>query len=110
MKIAFDYKGATPEDLKTILELFYEQFKESLGTDGEPLEIGKINVYISLNNRTDNAILSYTNEGTPISWLVKNRELQKTNKKIVAKLTDTENAEDKLVVYQDIERENKRWR
>ena len=111
MRICFDYKGATPEDIKTVLELFYENYKDVLGTDGEPVEIGKINVYIALNNKTDNDTLGIVDEdGDTIFWTVKNRIMQKTNKVPIANFSDPENPDDTLIVYKGKERPNKTWR
>lgn len=111
MRIKFDYKGATPEDIETVLKHFYETYQDSLGTDGEPIEIGKINIYISINNHTDNKNLFIQDkDGDTISWTVKNRVMQKTNKKAIVTFVDTENDEDKLIIYRDKERQNKKWR
>lgn len=110
MRISFDYKGATPKDIEKVVELFYEKYKDELGTDDEPIEIGKINVYISLNNKTDNANLSTVNENGEItSWTVKNRVMKSTNKNLIAKFTDTQNPDDIVTVYEGKEQRNKRW-
>lgn len=110
MKIKFDYKEVSTEDIKTVIDLFYEKCKDSLGKDNEKIEMGKINVYISLNNKTDNEILYLQDEEkNSLYWLVKNRIMKKTNKKTIAKFIDTEDPEHSIVIYEDKEKTNKNW-
>jgi hypothetical protein len=110
MKISFDYKNVDPEDIQIILEEFYKKYKNSKGTDGELVEIGKINIYISLKNQTDGAFLNILgDDGNPISWVIKNREIKNTNKKLLAMFNDSEKVDEKIFLYQDKERQNNRW-
>lgn len=110
MRISFDYKGVTPKDIENVIKLFYEEYKNELGTDGEVVEIGKVNVYIALNNKTDNSTLLTTDkDGDITSWTVKNRIMKNTNKELFTKFTDTENPDDITAVYIGKERKNKTW-
>lgn len=109
MKIHFDYKDVSPDDIQEVVQFFYEKYKNDLGTDGKQVEMGKVNVYISIQNQTDSTPLDVVSNGKIISWIVKKQPLQKTNKELIGKLEDSESQENQLFVYKSIENSNKRW-
>ena len=100
MRICFDYKGASPEDIQAVLECFFEKYGKIKGSDGEPIEIGKINIYIAMNNQTDNTSVGIMRGGEELSWVVKNRKLKTTSKTLIGELQSQEDEDDSLFLYE----------
>lgn len=109
MKIKFDYNNVSPEDVKAVLEEFYKSKEKALGTDNEPVEMGKINLYISYHNKTDNeSLITVDDDGDIVSWLVKNRVMKRSKKEILLNIEDDENNR-KVIIYKDKDKPNKNW-
>lgn len=89
MRIQFDYKNPSSETIEAVIEFFKEWYTTN---NNEHLEIGKINVYIDLKDKKTGDSVSFTNLATSkeTMWVVKHKEMKKTNKTLIAHSTDEE--------------------
>ena len=74
MKVSFEFDGATPEQVSSVLELFYKTYgEENISSDGEEIIIGKINLYVSLKCKDSGKLIGYYHKdnGKEISWHIK---------------------------------------
>ncbi|ELC8346078.1 hypothetical protein [Clostridium perfringens] len=98
MKITFDYNNVSPNEISNAIKFFYEKYKDViLKENGEKigcLEFGKINLYISIKSSYDNSNISFTDEKGEISWIVKNKKMTSTKRKLLH-----ENEKDNIYIY-----------
>lgn len=93
MKIKFNYDVENPEDVAEVLGVFYDFWKNKTGTDGYLVKFGKINLYITLKNETNNIPLQYLDKNNKeIFWEVTQSECENTKKNLLYKNND-------LVIY-----------
>ena len=74
MKLSFEFDGATPEQVSSVLDIFYNVYGNGrISKDGEEVVIGKINLYVSLKCKDSGDLIGYYDKesGKEIVWHVK---------------------------------------
>ena len=75
MKIAFEFDGATPKQIATVLEKLYSDFEsrpmKEDGVEVDQIMIGKINIYVSLKGKESGQLCAFVKDGKEIDWHVK---------------------------------------
>ena len=77
MKVSFEFDGATPKQVASVLEKFYSEYDgrtiKDNGAEVEKTMIGKINIYISLKGTESGTFYTYTDTkiNKEIQWHVK---------------------------------------
>lgn len=75
MKISFEFDGATPTQVASVLEKFYSEFENKPirenGTEVDSTVIGKINIYISTKCKESGKLLTFVTDGKEVNWHVK---------------------------------------
>lgn len=87
MKITFDYNNVNPNEISNTIKFFYEKYKDLIlkenGKEIGCLEFGKINLYISIKSSYDNSNISFVDEKGEIDWIVKNKKITSTKRKLI---------------------------
>lgn len=75
MKIAFDFDGATPAQVASVLEKFYSDFEDRPvkedGIEVDKIMVGKINLYVSTKCKDSGGLLTFNSNGKNLEWHVK---------------------------------------
>ena len=75
MKIAFEFDGATPKQIATVLEKLCSDFEgrpiKEDGVEVDQIMVGKINVYVSLKGKESGVFCVPARDGKEIAWHVK---------------------------------------
>jgi hypothetical protein len=75
MKVAFEFDGATPEQVASVFEEFYSKFASKPicenGVEVDSIIIGKINFYISIKCKESGNFVTCVVDGKEINWHVK---------------------------------------
>lgn len=82
MRLHFDYNEPSPETIAEVLKIFLETFKGKTLNEGGHVEIGSINIYVTLKSSEDHKSLCIYNENQEeMMWTIKKSKMKKTNKK-----------------------------
>lgn len=80
MRLKFDYNEVSPETIKIVLEKLYKQLNIAEENRDFGIDIGSINLYISLRNSIDNSMIKPVNENNEdIIWTIKPYKMKNTN-------------------------------